>query len=405
MSIITDLFNQQSVEVRINGKKVIGWTHASITASMERIPRTFELGIILDVSNPMQNAMQQPLEIWLNHGGGKMDKVITGYIDVISDSLQESSHEMIYSGRGICCDLVDSNTEFFGSNELIGISAATAATKITAYYDIPVVIENPKANVPFKGVVPINIGDTAYTAIEYLARATTCVLYENANGALVLGAAGSEPASKQLITHQVAVRSTKHWDTTSVFGDYRIYAVPAFKDTTGVEGKEPPTGTAHDPTFDGRVTAINKKPRHRMYRKVENFILDPALYDAKLSPQQIYATYICNRLNGRSQVTTITVLGWTDKDGAMWVPNQLVYIMLPYQNLYSGSSPISLVVAEVTYSISPEEGTTTTMNLMPITAFGVEPISAGDPDQIKAREDANKNKPVVSDVLPPGATT
>lgn len=383
------------VIVKINGQSITGWTYATITASLERIPRTFEVGVVQAQASQLGDVLAQPLEIWLDHGTGKQDKVLTGYIDTLQDSLQESNHEIIFAGRGVCSDLVDCSTELTSGSELIGMSASQVTVKITGHYDIQVVVENPLANVPYKYAVPVQVGDSAYSAIEYIARATNCLLYENADGSLVLGSAGSEQASFTDITHLKAIRSTLHFDVSSVYADYEILAAQPWVDTTHI--LNPPTkvisGTAHDKTFNNRLTAVDKVPRYRKLRKIITFVADPSIYGNEATapggPQQIYADYLCNRLNGRAQQISVTVQGWTDDNQLLWVPNQVVNVNLTYQS----GLPLTLLVSECTYSISPTEGTTTTMILMPKTAFSFEPISGQAADVTAVYNAATQKTP------------
>lgn len=358
------------VIVKINGLSVTGWTYATITASLERIPRTFELGVIQPVLGALGNVLAQPMEVWLSHGDGTADKVLTGYIDGVQDSLNLSDHEITFSGRGVCSDLVDSSTELTNNSEIQGLSAFDVAQRICTIYDIKVVEENELALIPYNYQVPVNVGDSAYTAIEYIARANLCLLYEDEHGQLVLGSTGSEGVCQTTITHLNAIHSTLHFDISSVFGDYEILAVAPQKDVQAQANDTPvPTGKAHDPTFDNRVTAAHKVPRQRKFRKIESFIADPNIYGTQ-TPQQIYANYICNRLNGRAQSITVTVQGWTDVTGKLFKPNQTINIELLYQT----GVALKWLIADCTYSISPEDGTTTTMVLMPATAFSLEPL-------------------------------
>lgn len=389
-----------SVIVKINGNEAYGWTHATVTASLERIPRTFELGVILPLLQTMGDVLAFPLEVWLDHGDGNRDKVLTGYVDGVQNSLQEASHEILINGRGICSDLVDSSTELNSSadltvgqsGEVTGMTARQVASKICGYYDIPLVVLNKNADIPYNYQVPVTTGDSAYSAIEYIARATLCLLYENENGALVLGAAGSEPASQTEINKFNCIRSAVHVDLAQLYKFYEIWVTAPVKVTQELLKGNAPPGTATDPAFNDSKTAANGKPRYRKFRKVESFIPDPLIYGTQ-SPQQVYANYICNRLNGRAQQITVTVQGWTDAQGKLWRPNQSVNIKLPYQL----SAPVAWLVADCTYNISIEEGTTTTLTFMPSTAFSVEPLSGQAADVRKLIEQANG--------LPQNATT
>lgn len=77
---------------------------------------------------------------------------------------------------------------------------------------------------------------------------------------------------------------------------------------------------------------------------------------------------------GRSFQINVVVQGWTDDDGNVWQTNQLVDVMLSRQNVKKTTTkPVELLISEVEYGLSPENGTTTKLTLTYKDAYLVEP--------------------------------
>jgi prophage tail gpP-like protein len=345
------------------------------------------MSTVIDIKDALNHAvtpMQQPVEVYLVHANGSQDKVVTGYINGMADSLSEGDHEVSYVGRGLCQDIVDCSCEFYGTKakELLNLSVSAAVAKIAQPYGINLSVQAPLSETPFVGVIGMNIGDTAYSAVEYLARVSGCLLYENEKGELVLGSPASEAASTMVLNHQQCERSRVDLDTSTVFSDYDIFA-QAQANNQEIYGTQP-KGTFHDPLYDNRVS-VNGGKRYRKFQKIADFVVNSQIYKSN-NPQQVYANWIGQRMHGRAQVITVVVPGWLDSTGRLYRPNATIPVLLNYQNIFGGSkaapTPLPMLIAEAVYAISPQGGSTTTLTLMDQTAFGVEPQSpAYGPDR------------------------
>jgi prophage tail gpP-like protein len=372
---------QDIISIRVNGVKMTGWTDASVSAGITRIPRQGVLQLTRQLDDFLTHngtvalgQLEQPCQVYI---GDQI--VITGYICIVENEIDEDTHRLTYEIRGVTCDLVDSTAEFYGSNtqnlqtEQQAMTVAQLIANIAKVYSIDVRVEPAPDGVPtnadiqYPGVLSINIGDSAYTAVEQLAKYAGCLLYEGPTGKLVLGWPGSERASDTILTHTNVLKSSVKYDSSSLYSNYFAYmqASNTLQDSVGSIG----IGLVHYPFFDGRKTPSGN-PRVRNYRKIFDVAQGclPSTYASNLSPQQIMAQYTCNRYAGQSQVVNITVYGWRDEQGNLWRPNQMVRIALPLQNFSQ-----YWLITDCSYNLSSDSGTTTALVLMPKQAFTVEP--------------------------------
>ena len=370
--------NPEQITIVINGVQVSGWLDASVCAGIARIPRqaTIKSCFVLNdflTSNGTDplSPLELPCDVYVG-----TDQVISGYICKIDDEMDENSHLISYEVRGATCDLIDSTSEFFGANNPLltasakGMTIAQLIAAIANGYDINVLVEKAPSNVPtnaninYPGVISINVGDSAYSAVEQLAKYAGCLVYENEFGDLVLGWPGSEPQSETVLTHQNVKKSNIRYDSSNLYSNYAAYMQSATtnQDSVGSIG----FGVRHYDFFDKRKN-IHGGKRVRNYRKIFDVSQLPNLYTTSLSPQQIMANYVCNRNAGESQQVTIEVYKWHDEQGVLWKPNQLVRVNLQHQYFNQ-----LWLISEISYNLS-DSGTTTQMVLMHPNAFSVEP--------------------------------
>jgi prophage tail gpP-like protein len=321
------MFNQpvqDKVLVKINGQDLTGWTEASITAGIERIPRYGRLSVTWETNQGLYKNGNKPLAplglpITVSLGS---EKVLTGYMDVSSDRVSEGEHSITYNVRGASCDLVDSTAEFFNQNqqgtlmsELYNVTILQAVSKMSSVYNVNVISTNPLTNTIFPGALNINVGDAAFTEIDYLAKFTGSLIYENANGDLVLGLPGTEPASTTFLTHMNVLSSEFINDITGIYSEYEIFAQSAIENTDipNLPTNHMSIGAVLDNFFENRLST-NGSHRVRKYRKIQDLTLSSDIYnrnsDFNFNPQQLYAQWLANRNKGHAQCMEVEVFGW-----------------------------------------------------------------------------------------------
>jgi prophage tail gpP-like protein len=358
----------------INSKALTGWTSAEIVAGIERMPRMFQLGVVYTVDEALaKSTLYAPAgqPCVLSYKGKPL---LTGYIDSVQSRLSVGNHEIAYIGRGACSDVVDSSFEFFGikSYLLNNLSIADTVKKILEPSGVGFVVNNdPAQKIINLGYLSANLGDTSYSAIEGLNRVCGALLYEDGKGNFVMGTAASEAPSTTTITHLDCIASSAQINLTNVFSDYFIYsqAEAQLPDKFGTAA----TGNFHNNVFDTRKQVVSGATRVRNYRKVIGGILNPLIYDKTASYQQIYCNWFANRMMALAQAITIEVVGWEDTNKQLWTPNSTVNVLLPHHNIENDGKAVSFLIVECRYVISPEQGTTTIMTLMPKNGFVASP--------------------------------
>lgn len=105
-------------------------------------------------------------------------------------------------------------------------------------------------------------------------------------------------------------------------------------------------------------------PRHRLiYLVVENVATDPQAFTIQR------AKWEASRRAGRAFVPRPVVDSWRDTSGALWAPNTLIPVELPGMDAEE-----KLVIAQITFRRSNENGTTAEITCMRKEAFTPEPI-------------------------------
>jgi prophage tail gpP-like protein len=358
----------------VNNKALTGWSSAEVVAGIERVPRSFQLGVVFSVDEALaKSALYAPAgqPCVLSYKGKPL---LTGYIDSVQSRLSQGNHEIAYVGRGECSDVVDGSFEFFGSKSYLlnNLSIADTVKKIIEPSGVGFVVNNdPAKKITNLGYLTANLGDTSYSAIEGLNRVCGALLYEDGKGNFVMGTAGSEPASTATITHLDCIASTAHINLSNVYSDYFIYsqAEAQLPEKFGTAA----TGNYHNILFDTRKQVGGGGPRVRNYRKIVGGVLNPLIYDKSASYQQTYCSWFANRQMALAQAVTVEVFGWEDSNKQMWTPNSMVNVLLPHHNIQQSGKALPYLIVECRYVISPEQGTTTIMTLMPKDGFVATP--------------------------------
>jgi prophage tail gpP-like protein len=82
------------------------------------------------------------------------------------------------------------------------------------------------------------------------------------------------------------------------------------------------------------------------------------------------ALWECARRAGRGRVVSLTCDSWRDAGGKLWEPNTLANVALPTLKI----SEQMMLIAEVTYRIDGDRGTTAELTLAPPAAYAPQPI-------------------------------
>ena len=93
------------VTLVISGRRLIGWTSATVTRALETIAGRFSISLTeRDPGTDMRRAISPGEACQVELDG---ERVLTGYVDSVSPSYTEESHTLAVVGRDATGDLVD----------------------------------------------------------------------------------------------------------------------------------------------------------------------------------------------------------------------------------------------------------------------------------------------------------
>ena len=353
--------------LKVNDKELTGWTEVKVTRGIERCPSDFDISFTERSPDNLQSFIVKPgdsCQVYL----GK-DLVITGYIDRYTPSIDRSSHNVRVMGRNKCQDLVDcaaikQGGQFKDSNVF------NIATELAKEYGIKVVNKS-KAKLPITPMFNLNLGETSYEIIERLARYSTLLVYDGADGSLLLSPIGSEKMEGAIEEGRNVERASMTHSIDQRFSEYSVFMLGC--DTFQDIG-------------DGGNLIAKAIDENVARKRVKYIIADAGVPGGDRAQKR--ALWECARRFGRSLSVSVTVDSWRDDKGNLWEPNKLVHIKLPTlmktitQKAKADKEGHELkhwVISEVSY-LRDASGTHAELTIMPSNAFEPEPITLLPPE-------------------------
>lgn len=332
----------------VGDQSLAGWTDVRVTRRLEGIPNDFEIGMTERFPGQTDAFLVQsgdPCVVTLGD-----DTVLTGYVDRFSRGYDAGSHSLTITGRGKTQDLVDCMAEW-ASGQISGSNALEIAQKLATPYGLTVsCLGDPGPAIP---QFNLTIGETAFDIIERICRYAGLLVYEGADGNLILGTAQSTAAASGF-SEGVNVQSAHVLGAMDQrFSEYLVFLLAT--DTLGDIGEGTNLSfTAKDPNV----------PRHRR----TGLIAEAG--GGGLDVTQRRAVWEAARRLARGLSATIICDSWRDSAGTLWTPNTLAPISLPGLKL----DGVNWTFGEIEYRRAEHTGTTCQVTMMDPAAFTPEPL-------------------------------
>lgn len=334
--------------------RVEGWQAIRVTRGCERLPNDFDIAMTERFASPTQIVIPpgSPCKVLLGR-----DVVVTGYVDRYMPSIGPDQHQVRVVGRGRCQDFVDCSIEWPNS-QISNSSVLQIAKKLGKPYGIDATLKGVDEG-PVIPMFSVNFGETPLEVIERLARFHELLVYEGADGNLILAQVATEKHASGFAEGVNVESAEASFGMDLRYSEYvvRVSAFDIFQEGVGPSGevlRADASGVAEDPGV----------PRHR-----RRTIIAEA-DDASMDVVQKRGRWEANRRFGRSFAVRLTTDNWRDSAGRLWEPNTLVDVDLPSLKIVKRK----WVIADVSYEFSLGRGTTATLTLMPAQAFAVQPI-------------------------------
>lgn len=336
------------ITLTVGSRTIAGWTDVRITRGIERLPSDFEIGLTELYPGETDEIVVTPGDACVVRIGD--DTVITGYVDDYIPGYDANGHTIHIAGRGKCQDLVDCSAEW-ANGQISGASALAVASKLASVYGIT-------ASCAATGlrVIPqfnLMLGETPFEIIDRVARYSSLLAYDGADGNLILSRVGTVQHASGFAEGYNVEAASVHYSASQRFQTYKAFmqAINTFKE--GGDG-----GNTIATVTDSSV--LRPRSRYIIAEAVAGF--------QDVAAQR--AAWEMNRRNGRSVAVSIQTDNWRDSAGVLWTPNQLVSVYLPKLKL----DRKVWIISEVTFRMG-EEGTRAELVIMAPDAFAVEPTA------------------------------
>lgn len=345
----------------IDGQAFGGWTDIRVMRGCERMPSSFDIGATERYPGQLRNvaiSAGSPCQVKIGP-----DLVITGYVDRVIPSLSAGQHALRIQGRSKCEDIVDCSVtsqdlaglQWQGGDlvKLAGLICKPFGIAVKSLVGASIPIVGPGATSP----IPINVifGETGYEVLERVARYLQVLVYDDTDGALVLGRVGAGGSMASGFAQGVNVQEASGaLSMDQRYSDYlpSILSYQMFGQVGGAL-------TALPVQKDAGV------PRYRpLYVVSEQVNLGQAFAVQR-------AQWELARRYGRSQAIRLVVDNWRDSSGALWRPNAYAQVYVPAVKI-APTDP--WIIGEVTFARDASRGTTAELMMMPREAYMQEPI-------------------------------
>ena len=330
------------VTLVVAGRRLDGWTQATVTRSLETVAGRFEIAVSeRDPGADVPRAVSPGEECSVDLDG---DVVLTGYIDSVSVGYGAESHGITVVGRDATGDLVDSSAAST-PGEWKDASLTEIAMALTEPFGVEVRAE-VDVGPPF-AKFRIEEGESVFEAIERACRFRGVLPLSSGDGALVLGAPSRTQASVRLERGVNILEASGESSWIDRYSEYTLLGQQPGTDFLGVAEAAHVHATSADPG----VT------RHRPLTIVGEQALDAAEAQARIDWEASVRA-------ARARSARITVQGWRESEGGdLWAPGRLVRVVDDWLGLDR-----ELLISTTMQSIS-DAGTLTRFVLYPSDAF------------------------------------
>ncbi|WP_242173551.1 MULTISPECIES: phage baseplate assembly protein [unclassified Pseudomonas] len=336
---------QNAVTLSVNGMDYSGWTKVSITASIERQCRSFDVGVTWELSGDAPIPIRQGDRCAIRIGA---DHVLTAFVFKTPISYDAKQITRGIGGRSKTADLVDC-AAINKPGQWRGQSLQTIVKALASSYDIDVISQVAETSqIADHTIEP---GETVFESIDRLLTLSRLLSTDDELGRLVIVSPGSAGrAVDRLELGQNILTGASDLDFSGVFSEYRV--IGQRKGTDEENGKTVSEVSA--------TVTDSRAPRRRVLLIQESGQMSSELVQARANWER------GNRI-GKALTLNYKVQGWRQSNGALWRVNLIVRVVDPALGMDR-----DMLISEVKYDLD-ESGTTCSLSVAPAEAFLPEP--------------------------------
>jgi prophage tail gpP-like protein len=323
------------VYVTLDGKKYTGWEDISVKRSIEALASSFDISV---TDKNFDFIFKPGMSCTISAG---VDTLLTGYVNVVSPSVDGETHQVKISGRCKSQDLVDCSAMNKPGHWSQPIGLQKLIYELVKPFGIRVGNDagNLGENVRNFG---LNSGESPFEAMQRELSKRSLIVIANEEGDLVITPVGKVRSTDNLV---YGINILKASGSFSDSDRYSLYAVKGSATSEG-DGWGATNVEVYGEATDPAVNRYRPK-------------LISAEGQANINSAKIRAAWEAQTRAGKSGELTVTVQGWRQTNGSLWKENLIVNLdILPLR-----VSKMDMVVGEIEYAQSAEGGTLCTMTL------------------------------------------
>ncbi|WP_314916558.1 phage baseplate assembly protein [Pseudomonas helleri] len=346
------------VSLSVGGHDYAGWKTVSIGAGLERQARDFTLGItwLWPGRNGVPVRIRQGEAVEVRIG---QDLVLTGYVFSTPIRYDAESITLSIAGRSCTADLVDCGA-VNKPGQWRGQSVQKIVAAIAGEYGIKVVNDSKAtAGIDDHTIEP---GETAFESIDRLLTQSLLFSTDDAEGRLVIASPGSAGRAvdtlelgKNLLSGETSL------DFSGVFSEYVSKGQRSGTDDSfGAEATEVEARIADDRVKRRRVKVIHQSGQ-----------TTTAIARKRVEWERQNAM-------GKALTANYTIQGWRQSNGELWRHNMVVRLVDPLIGFDR-----DMLISEISYELSEQDGTTAKITVAPPETFLPEPNDAYEKRKLK----------------------
>ena len=213
------------MRLEVNGIEYTNFTNASCRIQLDSLTNTFRFDAVAPEGQPLPFKGGEECKVIVDG-----EKVITGFIEVVSVSYDAEDHVISIRGRDKTADLLDSTLGNIDDIRGDGLTLKSLIEKIINHLGLNITVIDEVNPPPFNGAEDIAApepADNAFEFIERYARKRQVLLTSNADGNIVI-ATNSGKTAPGGVQHVIGaednnvISSTFSFDTTGRYNSYKI---------------------------------------------------------------------------------------------------------------------------------------------------------------------------------------
>ncbi|NQE47978.1 phage baseplate assembly protein [Herbaspirillum rubrisubalbicans] len=359
--------------LRVGGQIYGGWKAINVRTSIEQLAGNFELALT-------ERWPERPVD-WVIAPGELCeiligdDVVITGYVDVVSVTYDQNSHEIKVSGRDKAGDLVDCSaptTSFAGQTleqiaevlcKPFGITVfdeTVNGKKLTTKQKKAGKKGTPPKKTRVSGKVPrqaCQAGETVFRTLDKLARSDGVLFVSDREGGLVITRAGLGGDCETVLQHGKNILQASFENSHAA-----LFSEITVQGQTGAPGADRFDVVHSAPKGTIKRAPSSKTGNSQIGRYRPLIVVAETQADAARCQKR--AEWEASNREAKARKVTVTVQGWREEaTGELWEINKMVRIRCPWMRLDDW-----WLISSAAFKLD-EGGSTTVLQLVSRNAF------------------------------------